>query len=286
MLNYFDLVKESDIDLNTQVCDLQLWDKSTFNQYSCCKHPDGFYIFLPPEEINVSDEYAEGDPYTVNNLESDFHQRRLTCTIDLIKAINPAQGLKVLDIGCGEGFITNEIKKTFPSFDVYGLDYAVSAIKYAHKNFTDVNFIVANAYHPPYQDHSFDIVICNNLYEHVPDPLYLLKQMGRVLKPNGVIIISTPSRYRLSNIQNIILGRGVKFMSKLHVTEYTVGQVHEQLNFGGYDVLKSYSPPIKERKLTRRLFKFMVSTTLKMVKSKHILESTVFYSAKKRQLQN
>ena len=70
-------------------------------------------------------------------------------------------------------------------------------------------------------------------------------------------------------------------MSKLHVTEYTVGQIKEQLKFGGYKVNKVYSPSIKEGRLIYRVLKSIISIILKTVKSHHILEATVFYSANK-----
>ena len=70
-------------------------------------------------------------------------------------------------------------------------------------------------------------------------------------------------------------------MSKLHVTEYTIGQIKEQLKFGGYEVDKVYSPPIKEGALIFRILKYLIYISLKTIKSHHILESTVFYSANK-----
>lgn len=282
MSKYYNIKKQAIIDLPKEACDLETWNNNNTDNYSCCKHPNGFYVFLNPDEIKKSDEYKDNDPYTViENLNSDFHQRRLNCTIELIRDLNTEQNLKLLDLGCGQGHFTYKIKRQFPNYDVFGLDYSITAIDYANSSFKGINFIVANAYYPPYNNEYFDIIVCNNLWEHVPDPLSLLHAISRILKPNGLLIISTPSRYRLVNLIKVCLGKDISLISDLHVTEYTVGQIIEQFKFGGYKMKKIYSPAIKERRLILRIIKSLLFLVLKAIKSHHILEATVFYSANK-----
>jgi len=278
---YYSEKKKSSINLDIACCSFEDWMKEKQDN-DCCKHESGFYIFLNPEEIESSDEYKDDDPYVVmDQLESDFQQRRLKATIDLIPSTAKNEGLTLLDIGCGEGHFTDVIKKEFAKFEVHGLDYSVSAIDFAHKSFKDINFVTANAYYPPYQDEYFDIVVCNNLWEHVPDPLQMLRAMKRVLKPNGLLIISTPSRYRFSNLIKVSAGQEIAFMSSYHVTEYTIGQVKEQLRWEGFTTERVYSPPIPASNFIFTFIKGVMRLFLKMINSHHVLESTVFYSAKK-----
>ncbi|MGB0887513.1 MAG: class I SAM-dependent methyltransferase [Vicingaceae bacterium] len=278
---FYSTTKKNLIDLENNCCSFDEWMKDK-GANDCCKHENGFYIFLNPEEIESSDEYKNNDPYVVmDQLESDFQQRRLKSTIDLIPAAAKNQSLRLLDIGCGEGHFTDVIKKEFPKFEVHGLDYSVSAIDYAHKTFSEINFITANAYHPPYQNEYFDIVVCNNLWEHVPDPLQMLRAMKRVLKPNGLLIVSTPSRYRFSNLIKALGGQKIEFMSTYHVTEYTIGQVKEQLKWEGFTTEKVYSPPIPASNFIFTIIKSIMRMVLKLLNSHHVLESTVFYAAKK-----
>jgi hypothetical protein len=75
-------------------------------------------------------------------------------------------------------------------------------------------------------------------------------------------------------------------MSKLHVTEYTVGQVIEQLKYGGFKVKQVLSPSIKEKRFVLRGVKAIISFILKLLKSHHILEATAFYSAVKLPAEN
>ena len=68
-------------------------------------------------------------------------------------------------------------------------------------------------------------------------------------------------------------------MSEHHVTEYSVGQVVEQLKYGGYQVNKIFSKPIKMRNLKSQIAKALFSMLVSTVGSHHQLESTVFYLA-------
>ena len=280
MKKYYDIDNSKKIKLDSDSCDLNNWKNGS--KSSCARHPDGFYIFTAPEALEKSDEYNEDDPYSVSdNIESDFHQRRFKYTNQLIRKFAPNKKLKILDLGCGEGHLTGVIKNQNIEYEVYGLDYSISAIEYANKNFPDIDFVVADAYHPPYEDGFFDVVICNNIWEHVPDPLRLLNGISRIINADGLLIISTPSRYRFGNVLRILVGIGTRFVSKLHVTEYSVGQVKEQLVYGGYEVLDASSPVIKEKNIFFTSLKWLISLCIKVIRSPHILEATVFFTAKK-----
>jgi len=284
MNTYYNEKEQRTLDMSKDICSLDTWRSEKGKDFLAAKHPNGYYVFIPPEAIVMSDEYAKDDPYSVaDNINSNFHQRRFNSTVALIKEFTKGDNIRILDLGCGEGHLTDVIKKENSTYEVFGLDYAITAIDYAVEKFKDIDFVVADAYKPPYPDNYFDVVICNNIWEHVPDPLSLLSVISRITKNNGLLIISTPSRYRFGNTLRILAGVGTKFVSKLHVTEYSVGQVQEQLKWGGYEVVKVYSPIIKEKNIFFTLLKRIFYLFLKIIRSKHILESTVFYAATKNQ---
>lgn len=254
-------------------------------------HPDGFPVFLSAAEIDRSDEYREGDPYhAAEGLEKwpAFQNRRLQMTLRILQealrdaSANPG----ILDVACGEGVITAAIKKEFDEADVCGIDYSMSAIELASRQHEDIDFAVGDAYHLPYAPESFDVAVLNNIWEHVPDPLRLLEGVKRVLKPGGCVIISTPSRYRFRNMVRVCLGMPVVFMSKLHVTEYTVGQVLEQLRFAGMEA-KVFDEPLRGpaggvlRFIAFKLAVPVLRKLLRLLGSHHSPEETVFYLARK-----
>ncbi len=274
-----------------EISDLSIldeWESKYLEGASCAIHPYGFPVFITPSEIIVDDEYQEYDPYRVEqNLDSEFHKRRINNTLYLIDNISKSSTInRILDIGCGEGYITSEVAKSFSNAKVYGVDYSLSAIEKASLRFENINFAVANAYNLPFQESYFDVVVCNNLWEHVPDPINLAKNISKILRPGGALIISTPSRYRIENMVRIILGKQVMFMSNQHVTEYSIGQVKEQLCYAGYLVIQTYSEVISQP--TKGIKSFILyklatpfmRTFLKLIGRSDSAESTIFYLAR------
>ena len=88
---------------------------------------------------------------------------------------------ELLDVGCG----SKPYKDTYFSAatSYVGVDYA------SEKSRPD---IIASALSLPLDNESFDTVVSTELLEHVPDPLRALREMHRVLKPGGHLILSTP----------------------------------------------------------------------------------------------
>jgi len=254
-------------------------------------HKDGFPVFLPASTLLESDEYTETDPYAVVDNQAKwpaFYRRRLNSTIDLVEESLKEAGAKprILDVACGEGHITAEIVRKFPEAEVSGTDYSISAICTATKSFHGIDFSVADAHRLPYQDEYFDVVVCNNIWEHVPDPLRLLESVRRVLVPGGCAIISTPSRYRFRNMVRVCLGKPVALLSHMHVTEYTVGQVLEQLRFAGMEAKLVDEPLRGPASGVLRFVAFKVAVPLvrlglRLIGSHHSPEETVFYLARK-----
>lgn len=258
--------------------------KQKYIQKNYILHKKGFKIFLPPEKITICDEYSESDPYNVEqNITSDFHQRRILTTIELIRYVNchHNENLQILDLGCGQGHITEKMRQVVLNAEFSGLDYSISSITYAHEHFPFIDFTVGDGHECPYSDGFFNIVVCNNLWEHVPDPMSLLNEIKRILKSNGYLILSTPSRYRLENLINIIKGKKINFMSMNHVTEYSVGQVLEQLKYGNFYVEMILSRPLARESLLEKVTRKLLMTFFYYGGSHHQIESTVFFLAKK-----
>lgn len=287
---YWDLEKGSPLSPN-QGCLLSEWEIRD-EETRFAVHPSGFPVFLTPIELEKSDEYSEGDPYTAEEGFEKwpaFQNRRLRMTFNILKAAGgeASEPMRILDVACGLGVITQEIASNLKHCELYGIDYSVSAIEAASRRCPDVELAVGNAYKLPYASEFFDVVLCNNIWEHVPDPLRLLDSIQRVLKPGGHVIISTPSRYRFRNMVRVMLGMPVVFMSKHHVTEYSVGQVIEQLTYADMEV-KVFDEPLTGPAgsvMRFAAFKMVVPAVrffLSLIGSHHSPEETVFYLARKK----
>jgi len=263
-------------------CELTQWS-DLYGRAVFARHPEGFPVFLSPAELEVPDEYRDSDPYGVEqSLDGPFQTRRIACTLELLgTAVRRLSSPRILDLGCGPGHITQRIHQGFPKADLFGLDYSVSAIRYAVHHFPGIDFVAANAYDAPYFPGYFDVVLCNNLWEHIPDPLRLLGHIVVVMKPDGYLVLSTPSRYRLGNLLRVLCGKTVELASEHHVTEYTVGQVYEQLRYRGFRVLRSMSRPDPRIRTWSKagIVQAIFSQFIRWSHSHHQLEATVFYLA-------
>jgi ubiquinone/menaquinone biosynthesis C-methylase UbiE len=254
-------------------------------------HPQGFKIFLPREKWDSCDEYAEGDHYGMS-LDSPFHRPRVEMMLELVGDSTRDMSLppRLLDLGCGKGYMTEEIKQAFPNIKIVACDYSVSAIMFAHKNFSDIEFCVADAYNLPFAQSEFDMVLMGNIWEHVPDPCRMLEAVSFVLKPGGSLLLSTPSRFRFQNLVRACFGLPAKFLSSQHVTEYAVGQVMEQLHWFGYDVKKVLAKKVDWPEYSNIFKRILVYFLAKPIarflagKQKAFLEPTIYFWATKNNL--
>ena len=115
---------------------------------------------------------------------------------DFIQA--PLGGLSLLDVGGSTGIIDNYLSGCFGK--VIGIDIDDAAIQYAaetHRK-TNLDFRVADALNLPFSDESFDVVICSQIYEHVPDPVRMFEEIFRVLKQGGVCYFAANNRLALN----------------------------------------------------------------------------------------
>jgi 2-polyprenyl-3-methyl-5-hydroxy-6-metoxy-1,4-benzoquinol methylase len=255
--------------------------------------PEGGKVFLPPSELAKSDEHKHGDPYAVKdglNEESFFEERRFRCTKRLLEREEVGNverdNIRVLDVGCGEGYITEDVKDIFPKSTIVGVDYSISAIRRAAARENNIEWVVANVFSLPFQPGYFDIIICTNVWEHVHDPMLLLDELREISREGGHLLMSTPSRYRIRNAVRVLMGKNVIFMSDKHVTEYTVGQVKECFESSDMSVIDvdSISPGYpNDRSITSIIGWFLKVVSrgfLGLVGSHHILEPTAFYLTK------
>jgi ubiquinone/menaquinone biosynthesis C-methylase UbiE len=115
------------------------------------------------------------------------HFTRYLSAQDIVK------GKVVLDIASGSGYGTQLLAKTAKK--VYGVDVNEDAVEYARKNFAakNVEYEVGDGVRIPLPDNEVDVVVTFETIEHIPDYKQFLREVERVLKPDGLAIISTPN---------------------------------------------------------------------------------------------
>lgn len=100
-----------------------------------------------------------------------------------------------LDIGCSVGVITSLLGEHFPV--TVGIDIDQEAVQYAKDHFSSpsVQFLIGNSMVLPFHDNSIHVIICNHIYEHVPQAERLMDEVYRVLKEEGFCYFSAGNRY-------------------------------------------------------------------------------------------
>jgi len=106
----------------------------------------------------------------------------------LLKEIQDPAHAVVVDIGCGEGQITQSLAEHFAL--VVGLD-----IDRHPSSGGGFHFVQADGTCLPLASGSFDGVLVNHILEHVASPQSLLDEVWRVLKPTGICYLAVPNRY-------------------------------------------------------------------------------------------
>jgi ubiquinone/menaquinone biosynthesis C-methylase UbiE len=103
---------------------------------------------------------------------------------------------KVLDSGCGPGFVIIELAKKFPACEFVGIDLSDPLLEIAENNnqkkiLTErVKFLKADVQDIPFPDNYFDLVININMLHLVAEPVIMLNEIDRVLKPDGFLFIT------------------------------------------------------------------------------------------------
>ena len=91
----------------------------------------------------------------------------------------------VLEVGSGLGILTQELARLIPKGEVYGVEYFPEQLAAAKYPLPNLYFMRGDAHALEFEDNRFDVVYCRYVLEHVADPLQVLKEMCRVLKPGG-----------------------------------------------------------------------------------------------------
>jgi len=118
----------------------------------------------------------------------------LAVLMDFLSA--PLDQLRVLDLGCSSGIITNFLGRHFR--EVTGLDIDREALAFAARTKAlNAGFMCADALELPFRGGSFDVVICAHVYEHVADSGRLMNEIFRVLKKGGVCFFAAGNKLRL-----------------------------------------------------------------------------------------
>lgn len=113
----------------------------------------------------------------------------------IIEEINPKIGESIVDLGCGTGYYLFLLSNLPVRVKLTGFDNDQKALEEAKIFLEDknINFVLGDLHKMPFKDKSFDKAVASEVLEHVENDTQVLKEVYRILKPSGVLVISAPS---------------------------------------------------------------------------------------------
>lgn len=151
---------------------------------------------------------------------------------------------RVLDLGCSPGHNTMILTKL--GFDVIGIDLNKFYLKKYNPNWLDkFNLIISDVekVRLPFEDNTFNYVIFTEVLEHIAitNPVVIFNDIHRVLKPGGLLYLSTPNVANWSNLLSLLSNKNIFWSPEIfygsldrHNREYTSEEVIQMLHDAGF----------------------------------------------------
>jgi ubiquinone/menaquinone biosynthesis C-methylase UbiE len=200
---------------------------------------------LEPEVMDTPEEAVEYDAMDFTEVNTAFADRAIQ--------LGPSTA-KVLDAGTGTARIPILICQRCPQWQITAIDLAQSMLQISTNNVKEagleqqITLELIDAKQLPYPDGQFDVVISNSLIHHLADPLPFLKELKRVIKPNGAILIRDLIRPPSEEVINTLVeGIGTEydehqkmlFRDSLHAA-FTLDEVNQLISDAGLEDVKVY----------------------------------------------
>jgi 2-polyprenyl-3-methyl-5-hydroxy-6-metoxy-1,4-benzoquinol methylase len=149
--------------------------------------------------------------------------------------------VRVLDAGCGDGinlsFLDRLAESRRWSTKLIGADYSTLRITRARNQHAS-GLVQTSLTALGFDDSSFDVVLCNQVLEHVPDCPTALRELRRVLRPGGLLLVGVPNEgSALGLLRNHVLQRSI-LRSTDHVNMFTRRLLSDWLRDAGFEVAR------------------------------------------------
>jgi len=193
---------------------------------------DCHLVYVNPIGSNgkINEDYAQRK----NNDACIIRGSRLKAAKSQVRLVGEySRGTTLLDIGCGEGFFLFNASRM--GYTVKGVELSQEAGEYARREF-DLDIETKPFEEAEFRENYFDVVTLWQVLEHVPHPLVILKEVHRILKPGGLVAVSTPD---FGGVPAKILRRRWWNIRRLHINQFTTKTLGDILRNAGF---KSASP--------------------------------------------
>lgn len=178
-------------------------------------------------------------------------------------------GMRVADLGCGVGMVTALLAELVgPTGEVVGVDFSGAQITEAREllpsNLSNISFVEASATETGLPHESFDLVYCRFLLIHLTEPEEALREMHRLLKPNGILVCEDGDLTAAGSEPSTVLDCFSDLFGRLgpiRGVDYTLGRRLFQMviaaNFSKPEI--TYNQPVTARGENKRFLELSVA---------------------------
>lgn len=179
-------------------------------------------------------------------LEDDLESKeRINKVIGIFRKYKSGSKPPLLDIGCGDGQVGQNLVNL--GYEIYGIDISKRLLSEAQKRgLITILADIANE-KLPIPDEVFNYVFCGETIEHIINTEKIMKEIRRVLKKNGLVVITTPNLVHLPDRITFLKGQSPSQIQplheyiKLHTRQFTHGSWGAILQEFGFEVVESCS---------------------------------------------
>ena len=187
----------------------------------------------PVEKVSKTNEYYSK---AKNNHASTIRESYLRTAKSQVRLIQKyARGTNILDIGCAQGFFLFSASQT--GYTTKGIEISQDAAEYARREF-GLDIEAKPFEELRFAENHFDVVTLWQVLEHVPYPLTVLQEVHRILRPGGLLAVSTPD---IGGTSARILGKRWWDIKRLHVNQFTTKTLTDILQNAGFKNTSSVS---------------------------------------------
>ncbi len=136
-------------------------------------------------------KFQTGNP-VVRRLIDNFYEK-------VGSTISPLQPSSVLDAGCGEGESLDRLASILPD-SPNGIDLNPESVEFASRRMPDADLRVGDLTAMEFADESFDLILCLEVLEHLPNPAVGLSELARVSSKDVVISVPHEPWFRLGSL--------------------------------------------------------------------------------------
>lgn len=153
-----------------------------------------------PLDVNQHVVRTNHDKFVNQNaVTSRFVGRFLQRTRDRV-ALLTSPGDRILDVGAGEGIMTEHLVRGLPGRHVEALEYEEEGCAAMRAAYPHITVTQASVYELPWPDDEFDVLTCFEVMEHLDEPGTALREMVRVSRRHVVVTVPHEPFYRMGNI--------------------------------------------------------------------------------------